>query len=136
MEGRVPSAQDLKNLLHPEAIHHDIFCIGSQESLKTIAGSMLTPSKEALNRMVAACLGDNFKMVSSVSLQATHLVVFVHISLIPLISEVSHDDIATGFKNMLGNKGAVTVRFKLGHTSIRVVNAHFHSGQSQIEMRN
>lgn len=135
MQGRSPSPEDLKSLLHPEAVHHDIFCIGSQESLKTIAGSMFSPSKEALNTMIATCLGEHFKMVSSVSLQATHLVVFANITLIPLISEVSHDDIATGFKNLLGNKGAVTVRFRLGQTSIRIVNAHFHSGDSQVEMR-
>lgn len=86
--------------------------------------------------MIAECLGESFKMVSSVSLQATHLVVFAHISLIPLISEVSHADLATGFKSMLGNKGAVTVRFKLGQTAIRVINAHFHSGQNSVDVRN
>jgi len=130
MQGRAPTVADLNHLLLPEVVHHDIFCVGSQESLKTIAGSMFSPSKEALNHSIAACLGENFKMISSVSLQATHLVVFAHITLIPLISEVSHDDIATGFKSMMGNKGAVTVRFKLGHTSLRIINAHFHSGQN------
>jgi len=130
MQGRSPRLEDLKSLLHPELIHHDLYFVGSQESLKTIAGSMFSPSKEALNQMVGSCLGESYKMISSVSLQATHLVVFAHISLIPLITEVSHDDFATGFKKMMGNKGAVTVRFKLGHTSIRVINAHFHSGQN------
>ena len=67
-------------------------------------------------------------MISSVSLQATHLVVFAHINLIPLITEVTHDDYATGFNKMMGNKGSVTVGFTLGTTSIRVINSHFHSG--------
>jgi hypothetical protein len=74
---------------------------------------MFTPSKEALNELVGVCLGENFKMISSVSLQATHLVVFAHIQMIPLISQISHDDYATGFKNTMGNKGGVTIRFKL-----------------------
>lgn len=75
-------------------------------------------------------------MISSVSLQATHLVAFAHIRLIPLITEVIFDDFATGFNKMMGNKGAVTIRFKLGKTSIRVVTAHFHSGQNSVEARN
>ena len=37
---------------------------------------------------------------------------------------------------MMGNKGAVSVRFKLGQTAIRIVNVHFHSGQSNVETRN
>lgn len=79
MQGKAPRLEDLKALLHPELVHHDVFCIGSQESLKTIAGSMFAPSKEAMNHMIASCLGENFRMVSSVSLQATHLTVFAHI---------------------------------------------------------
>jgi hypothetical protein len=89
---------------------------------------MFSPSKEALNQLIGNCLGENYRMISSVSLQATHLVVFAHIALIPLITEVSYGDFATGFKKMMGNKGAVSVRFKVGQTSIRVINAHFHSG--------
>lgn len=82
------------------------------------------------------CLGENFKMISSVSLQATHLVVFAHIQMIPLISQISHDDYATGFKNTMGNKGGVTIRFKLAKTSIRVITGHFHSGQHNLAARN
>ena len=128
MQGRFPRNEDLKSILHPELSHHDLICVGSQESLKTIAGSMFSPSKEALNQLIGNCLGENYRMISSVSLQATHLVVFAHIALIPLITEVSYGDFATGFKKMMGNKGAVSVRFKVGQTSIRVINAHFHSG--------
>lgn len=89
---------------------------------------MFAPSKEALNDLISFCLGENFKMISSVSLQATHLVAFAHIQLIPLISKISYDDYATGFQNTMGNKGGVTIRFKLAQTSIRVITAHFHSG--------
>ena len=46
-------------------------------------------------------------MIGSVCLQATHLVVFSTKRLSPLISNIETDIIATGFKNMIGNKGAV-----------------------------
>lgn len=136
MMGRDPILSDLHNLLHPDSIHHDLYFIGSQESLHTIAGSMFAPSKEALNDLIGVCLGENFKMISSVSLQATHLVVFAHIQIIPLISQISYDDYATGFQNTLGNKGGVTIRFKLAQTSIRVITSHFHSGQHNLAARN
>jgi hypothetical protein len=29
MQGRAPSLQDLKNLLHADTIHHDIYVVGS-----------------------------------------------------------------------------------------------------------
>jgi hypothetical protein len=136
MAGKKPSESDLQNLLHPEAIHHDLYFVGTQESLKSIGASMLSPSKEVMNKMIGNCLGDNYRMVSSVSLQATHLVIFAHIRMIPLISEVKDDFLATGFKKMMGNKGAVTIQFKLAQTKIRVINSHFHSGQDKCEVRN
>jgi len=29
MQGKTPRLEDLKGLLHPELVHHDLFCIGS-----------------------------------------------------------------------------------------------------------
>ena len=78
--------------------------------------------------MINDCLGENYFMVSSVSLQATHLVVFAHLKLGPLISSVSTDSVATGLKGNMGNKGSVKVSFKLAETSITVINSHLHSG--------
>ena len=75
-------------------------------------------------------------MVSSVSLQATHLVVFAHLKLGPLISSVSTDSVATGLKGSMGNKGSVKVSFKLAETSITVINSHLHSGQDEVVQRN
>ena len=86
--------------------------------------------------MIKDCLGDNYFMVSSVSLQATHLVVFAHLKLGPLISSVSTDSVATGLKGSMGNKGSVKVSFKLAETSFTVINSHLHSGQDEVVQRN
>ena len=61
-------------------------------------GSMLQPSKEAMNEMIGNCLGPKYFMVSSVSLQATHLVVFASLRIGPLITDVTTDNIALGMK--------------------------------------
>ena len=86
--------------------------------------------------MIKDCLGDNYFMASSVSLQATHLVVFAHLKLGPLISSVSTDSVATGLKGSMGNKGSVKVSFKLAETSFTVINSHLHSGQDEVVQRN
>ena len=67
-------------------------------------------------------------MVGSVSLQATHLVVFAHVKLIPLINKVQTDTVATGWGSMMGNKGAVKVEFSIAGKKLVFVNAHLHSG--------
>ena len=72
---------------------------------------MFKPSKELMNQMIEETLGDRYVMIQSVSLQATHLVVFISKRLSPLVHNIESDTIATGFKNMMGNKGAVKIKF-------------------------
>jgi hypothetical protein len=43
--GKKPTEADFENLLRPKTIHHDVFVIGSQESLESIVNSMFKPSK-------------------------------------------------------------------------------------------
>lgn len=75
-------------------------------------------------------------MVSSVSLTATHLAVFINTKLSPLVTNVETDYVATGFKNMIGNKGGVKIKFDLVDTSIVVINSHLHSGLEGVAKRN
>ena len=67
-------------------------------------------------------------MVGSVSLQATHLVVYAHVRLIPLITKVATDTVATGWGSMMGNKGAVKLEFTIAGKRFLFVSAHMHSG--------
>ena len=118
----------MRNLLHPDVIHHDMYVVGSQEALTGIVSSMFKPSKATMNRMIAEALGDDYVMLQSVSLQATHLVVFVSKRLSPLINNVRFETLATGFKNMVGNKGAVMIEFNFVDKKMVFVNCHLHSG--------
>lgn len=65
--GRKPSVQDYVNLLRPD-IDHDIYVIGSQESVETIVGSMFSPSKQLIIDNCCVALGSEFAMVHSISL--------------------------------------------------------------------
>lgn len=75
-------------------------------------------------------------MLQSVSLQATHMVAFISKRLSPLVSNISFDIIATGFKNMVGNKGAVKIKFDFVDKTLVFINCHLHSGQNGVGKRN
>lgn len=70
------------------------------------------------------------------SLQATHLVVFISKRLSPLVSNLEFDTIATGFKNMMGNKGAVKIKFEFVDKTLVFINCHLHSGLNGVGKRN
>jgi len=126
--GKTPEEREIKNLIHPDQIHHDIYAVGSQEALNSITGSIFSPCKKKMNQMIQNCLGNDYAMVSSVSLQATHLVVFINVRLCPLVQKIETDTIATGWQNMMGNKGAVKVSFNLAGQKFVFINSHLHSG--------
>ena len=89
-----------------------------------------------MNSMIQECLGDQYVMIASVCLQATHLVVFTTTRLSPLISNIQTDTCATGFKDMVGNKGGVKISFDLVDTSMSFINGHLHSGLNGVANRN
>ena len=134
--GKAPKQSDISDLIFPKDVHHDLYVVGSQEALSSIMGSIFKPNKEAMNQMIQECLGEDFIMVGSVSLQATHLVVFAHMRLIPMISKVVTDTVATGWGSMMGNKGAVKLEFIISNKRLVFINAHMHSGQNGVSKRN
>lgn len=104
--------------------------------MRSIATAVLAPSKVKWEKILQEYLGEDFVMISSYSLGATHLAVFAHISLAPIISNVESECIATGIKNIVGNKGAVGIRFKIGKTSILCISSHLAAGEFKVEKRN
>ena len=61
---------------------------------------------------------------------------FINRRLSPLAHKIETDYIATGFKNMIGNKGAVKIKFQLVDTTIVLINGHLHSGLEGVANRN
>lgn len=97
LHGKLPkSDDDLEELLRARTIHHDLYIIGTQECMRSIATSVIAPSKAKWEQVLQEHLGDNFVMISSFSLGGTHLAVFAHISITPIISNVESECVATG----------------------------------------
>ena len=65
-----------------------------------------------------------FVMLTSVSLAATHAIVIVRKSLLPLISQIETKELAMGFGNRLPNKGAVSISFTLDGKRLLFINCH------------
>jgi hypothetical protein len=51
-----------------------------------------------------------------------HLVVFASIRVIPLITNIQSNHVATGLLNSIGNKGGVGINFNVGETSLVFIN--------------
>ena len=76
----------------------------------------------------AKVLGPNFFLVHSVSLQATHLVIFASLRIAHLIRDVKSKEISLGFNGQLGNKGACSVSMTVGVTRLCFLSCHLASG--------
>lgn len=128
MNARKPPT-DLSELLRTD-IKHDIYAIGTQECLKTIFKSAFGANKMRWVDMLREHLGDEYQIVTSHSLMGIHIVVFASIRLIPLISNIQSNHVATGILNSIGNKGGIGICFNVGKTSLLFINCHLASGQS------
>jgi len=133
MHGK-PSPNTLDDILRPDIPHH-MYVICAQECMRSIASSLIFKSKKEWEFKVSQTLGENYFVVESGSVGATHLIVFAHKSLEKLIGFVEHDTVATGVGNIVSNKGGIGISFKLGHTKLMVVGVHLAAGQKNSKKR-
>jgi len=61
-------------------------------------------------------------------MNALHLVIFAHESILKYISAISTDSKATGIADLVGNKGGVGISLEIGNKSFLFINSHFASG--------
>lgn len=59
-------------------------------------------------------LGKDYTLVRGISMNALHLVAFVHNSLAKHVSAVSVDSKATGIADLIGNKGGIGLSVEIG----------------------
>jgi len=137
MDGHMPvdeDVDDLRRFLEPE-VHH-IYAIGTQNCERSAFASFFVQQKIEWEQMLCELLGPCYVALASSTLLSTHLIVFVRKDLLPWISNLFTSQVATGFLNEVGNRGATSVSFNLGATSFIFINAHFPGGQNSTEQRN
>lgn len=129
-----PCPDDISNLI-PEDVKHHVYAIGTQECLRSIATSLIVQTKKQWEDRLQNHLGDDYVMLRSHSQGATHLVVFVHRSIVSYVTDIDSADVVTGTGNVIGNKGGIAVSFKLGDKTILFVCCHLSSGQNGTRRR-
>jgi len=123
-----PSPHELSKLLFPRNKYH-VIAVGTQECENTIAKSVFFPSKKHWESTLETAIGENYTVIRSHSLQASHIILFVHKSIGHLISNVQSLAVATGLGDTLGNKGGIGVTLSIANSSFIFINAHLGAHQ-------
>lgn len=130
-----PATDDIRKLVIPLNKFH-VLAVGTEECERTIAQSAVNPSKKLWEAALLEITGENYAPIRSHTLQAIHLMIFVHVSLVPFVSDICSTAVTTGLGNTMGNKGAVGIRFKIANTSYFFVNSHLAAHQNAVKERN
>ena len=136
-EAREPPMPDVlaKNLF-PDRTYH-VVVVGTQECENTFAKSIIVPSKAKWEALLKAALGVDYDVIRSHSLQASHIIIFGHKSIINLVSNVRSNAAPTGIAEKMGNKGGVGVSMSIGDSTFVFINAHLaahkHATQHRIQ---
>ena len=105
-----PAPDELAKLLFPCRKHH-IVAVGTQECENSFAKSIIVRSKAKWEATLEEALGTDYDAIHSHSLQASHIILFVHKSISHLISDVSSLAVPTGIGDTLGNKGGILGKY-------------------------
>ncbi|KAK2964116.1 putative Inositol polyphosphate 5-phosphatase E [Blattamonas nauphoetae] len=134
LEGGVPP-QDMLSFI--PIGEFDIFAIGTEECERTIAKSFFNSKKEKWEAVLEAFFTPNdYCLVETSTLMACHIAVYIRSSLRPHLSCVQRNKVATGFGQVIGNKGAVMVAFCLFERPFLFISSHFEANQHSIQERN
>jgi hypothetical protein len=111
--------------------------------MRPIAQSMILPGKEKMNKIIMDYFnkGDSdssnqFIMINSIALAASHMIVICRKKLAPYLSEIHNETLAIGVADFLSNKGSVCISFKLGNLRLLFVNCHLEAHEKNLTKRN
>ena len=135
MHGLVPTEEQVQKLLNRHS-NYDIYAIGSEECLRSIFKSLFYADKSEWERKLRSYFGEDYVLIASEALCAIHLVIFARATLIKHISKVKTNNVKTGVKNLLGNKGAIGISFNVFNISIMIINCHLAALQGRSDQRN
>lgn len=135
LDGSLPKNEEIDNLktfIEPDVYH--IYAIGSQNCEPSKIPFYNQP-KLIWENILIDIIGSNYVALASSCLIDIHLIVFVRIDLLPWISNLVTCEIPTGFMNEYGNKGASSISFWVGSTSMIFINTYLPDGETNIKGR-
>ena len=123
----------------------DIYCVAFQETVDLSTINVVFDDSKAIERSnyLTSLIEDAFKSKNLVykRISMKHLVgmlilVFIKDEMSTFVQDVRETAIGVGVMGMMGNKGAVAVRFSLHDTSICFVASHFTANKKEVLSRN
>ncbi|PIN02072.1 Inositol polyphosphate 5-phosphatase [Handroanthus impetiginosus] len=150
--GGVAPSEDLNmdELIEPSINHCDIYVFGFQEVVPLKVGNVLGSEKSKISMkwdsLIRAALmkmntntninnNSGFRCIISKQMVGILISVWVRTELRPYVRNPSVSCVGCGVMGCLGNKGAVSVRFRLHETSFCFVCSHLASGGRQGDQR-
>ncbi|EFC50310.1 predicted protein [Naegleria gruberi] len=116
--------------------NYHIYCFATQECERSIGTSVIIESKAKWEKTLNSIMGDSYIQLESCTLVAIHLIIFVRKELLTQISNVRTCSVPTGLYNQIGNKGGVSISFKLGKRKFVFINNHLPAHQENVKERN
>ena len=123
----------------------DIYCIAFQETVDLSTINVVFDDSKAIERSnyFANLIEDAFKSrtqqykkISTKHLVGMLILVFIKEEWSPFVNDVREASIGVGVMGMMGNKGAVAIRFSLHDTPICFVSSHFTANKKEVLSRN
>mmetsp|Transcript_60833 Transcript_60833/g.144972 ORF Transcript_60833/g.144972 Transcript_60833/m.144972 type:complete len:454 (-) Transcript_60833:24-1385(-) len=112
-----------------------VYVIGTCECEHSIERSLIWSSKARWEQRVTKHLGEDYRMFGSHNMSAIHIMVFIHKQIWKYCWGPKTGQVATGFANLVGNKGGTQVSFNVGHTSLLFINAHLPAHEKKMDER-
>mmetsp|Transcript_41156 Transcript_41156/g.92422 ORF Transcript_41156/g.92422 Transcript_41156/m.92422 type:complete len:462 (-) Transcript_41156:3-1388(-) len=133
LHGKSPPEDISEWILRDKAPH--VYVIGTCECEHSIERSLIWSSKARWEQRVTKYLGADYQMFGSHNMSAIHIMVFVHKHIWKYCWNQKTTQVATGFANLVGNKGGTLVSFNVGHSTLLFINAHLPAGEKNMEDR-
>lgn len=135
LKGGCPQ-QDISSLFSTKTVLHHLIVVSTQECQRSIPMSFFVQSKEKWEQQLRSAIGEEYILVESVVMNAMHMALFCHSSLMHEIKNCTSNQKGVGLFNFVGNKGGLVIGLQIMGKNFAFVNCHLASGQNKVDKRN
>lgn len=124
----------------------DIYSVGFQEIVDLNTRNVVMDSSKSderakflymeLQALIESTTGSKYTLILNGNLVGLCLGVFVKSTLLPFVSDARSATVGIGLMGVMGNKGAVTARFKVHDSSLSFVCCHLRAHREEVAGRN